>query len=90
MSNFSFTENTLLTLFHTVECNGTEESLFDCQSNEGDGGCSGRQDASVICQGNQTPSQWMAENKEHYFVLKHWTFCVHACTYCFDAFSQKD
>ena len=40
-----------LTLFHNVECNGTEESIFDCRRREGAGGCQQRQDASVVCQG---------------------------------------
>ena len=44
-------EYALLALLHSVECSGSEESIFDCQTNEGDGGCSQGQDASVVCQG---------------------------------------
>ena len=51
MSNW-YTERALIGLLHSVECTGSEESIFDCQTNEGDGGCSVSQDASVICQGN--------------------------------------
>jgi hypothetical protein len=28
-----------------------EESIFDCRTNEGDGGCGVAQDASVLCHG---------------------------------------
>ena len=44
-------EYTLLSLLHSVECSGSELNIFDCETNEGDGGCSQGQDASVICQG---------------------------------------
>ena len=46
-----FTEYDKIALLHSVECNGTEESIFDCRTNEGDGGCLSYQDGSVICQG---------------------------------------
>ena len=48
LSNW-YTEREKIGLFHSVECNGTEESIFDCRTNEGDGGCGTNQDASVIC-----------------------------------------
>ena len=50
LSNW-YTEREKIALFHSVECNGTEESIFDCRTNEGDGGCGTYQDASVICHG---------------------------------------
>ena len=50
LSNW-YTETEKIGLIHSVECNGTEESIFDCQTNEGEGGCLTHQDASVICQG---------------------------------------
>ena len=37
---------------HSVECNGTEENIFDCQfSYDSSSMCGRYQDASVICQG---------------------------------------
>ena len=47
---FSGIEDTLH-LFQAVECNGTEESIFDCQWSDLNSTCYHRQDASVICQG---------------------------------------
>ena len=35
---------------HFLECNGTEENIFDCQFSS-DSTCGRSQDASVICQG---------------------------------------
>ena len=46
-----YTEYGLLPVLNAVHCNGTEGNIFDCESNEGDGRCQQRQDASVICQG---------------------------------------
>lgn len=50
LSNW-YNEREKIALIHSVECNGSEESIFDCRTNEGDGGCTRYQDASVICQG---------------------------------------
>ena len=37
---------------HSVECNGTEETIFDCQfDNTSNAQCANNQDASIICQG---------------------------------------
>ena len=46
-----YPEYSLLPILKAVCCNGTERNIFDCQSNQGDGRCQQRQDASVICQG---------------------------------------
>lgn len=42
----------LPTHLYAVDCDGSEESVFDCPSNEVDARCQQQQqDASVICQG---------------------------------------
>ena len=41
------------TLFSNVDCNGTEESIFDCRRNGGTDGCQQYPDAAVICQGEE-------------------------------------
>jgi hypothetical protein len=46
-----FSEIQLPTVFHMVECNGTEDNVTECLMSAGDGGCQDRNDASVICQG---------------------------------------
>ena len=51
LSNW-YTERIKIGLIHSLECSGSEESIFHCRRNEGDGGCTPTQDASVICHGN--------------------------------------
>jgi len=49
-SFYHHTGEELLSLLHSVECNGTEESIFQCQTNEEGVGCQRRRPAAVLCQ----------------------------------------
>ena len=47
-----YTDRQLIPLIHSVQCNGTEEAIFDCIfRNDSSAQCGIYQDASVICQG---------------------------------------
>ena len=50
----SFSNGYNLPVVHSVQCNGTEETIFNCElsfSNTSNADCARYQDASVICQG---------------------------------------
>ena len=50
----SFGNGFNLPVFHSVQCNGTEETIFNCElslSNTSNADCARHQGASVICQG---------------------------------------
>ena len=50
----SFNNGYNLPVVHSVQCNGTEETIFNCElsfSNTSNADCARYQDASVICQG---------------------------------------
>ena len=46
------TDNFKIPVIHTVQCNGSEESILDCEfSNISNSQCGRYHDASVVCQG---------------------------------------
>ena len=47
-----FTENQLLSFMGSVQCNGTEANIFECQFNQNNLQCGSTQDAAVYCIGN--------------------------------------